>query len=172
MAHGKVYRHPAEKARRLENFLANLKFVLDRNSRRSSRSSNHAVGLNRFADLSNEEFRAKYLSRIPKSREMRRSKGGHSGVEESCEAPRSLDWRNKGAVTAVKDQGDCGRYLLHISLITSMRLELSNAGSAMIENSNTTCQQLKIHLHLLNPPAKEHITYFLRMAYTEKRCSN
>ncbi|WOL02088.1 low-temperature-induced cysteine proteinase-like [Canna indica] len=113
IVHNKVYKHPAEKVRRFENFLKNLEYVLDHNSRRSSSSSsqNHAVGLNKFADLSNEEFRAKYMSRIPKSRDMRVNKSGDIGLDwrqESCEAPRSLDWRKKGVVTAVKDQGDCG----------------------------------------------------------------
>ncbi|RRT72774.1 hypothetical protein BHM03_00022206 [Ensete ventricosum] len=111
-AHGKVYMHPAEKARRFEYFLANLQYVFDRNSRRSSSSSSHghAVGLNRFADLSNEEFRANYMSKIGRKREVGMSRGGDmEKTQESCDAPASLDWRKKGVVTAVKDQGLCGK---------------------------------------------------------------
>ncbi|XP_064968736.1 cysteine protease XCP1-like [Musa acuminata AAA Group] len=110
-AHGKVYMHPAEKARRFEYFLANLRYVFDRNSRRSSSSSSHghAVGLNRFADLSNEEFKATYMSKIGRKREVGMSRGGDmEKTRESCDAPASLDWRKKGVVTAVKDQGYCG----------------------------------------------------------------
>ncbi|KAG1335253.1 low-temperature-induced cysteine proteinase [Cocos nucifera] len=108
--HGKVYRHPAEKARRFENFLKNLEYIRERNARRGTSSpKGHAVGLNKFADLSNEEFRAMYLSRMPWSREKRVGrKDMVEEREESCEAPYSLDWRKKGVVTAVKDQGECG----------------------------------------------------------------
>ncbi|XP_074589832.1 cysteine protease XCP1-like [Curcuma longa] len=111
LVHRRVYRDPAEKAQGFENFLVNMEYVLGRNARKATHSPSHAVGLNRFADLSNEEFKAKYLSRIPRVSEMRKSRVGRDEVDSaplSCEAPRSLDWRKKGAVTAVKDQGDCG----------------------------------------------------------------
>lgn len=119
--HGKVYRHPAEKARRFENFLKNLEYVRERNAARRGTSSpaGHAVGLNKFADLSNEEFRAMYLSRMPWGREKRVGrKDMVEGREESCEAPYSLDWRKKGAVTAVKDQGECGECFSSLDTIS------------------------------------------------------
>lgn len=114
IVHHRVYRDPAEKARGFENFLVNIEYVLGWNSRKATHSPSHAVGLNRFADLSNEEFKAKYLSRIPRVREMRRGRVERGEVYSapwSCEAPTSLDWRKKGVVTAVKDQGDCGELL-------------------------------------------------------------
>ena len=30
----------------------------------------------------------------------------------SCTAPSSLDWREKRVVTAAKDQGSCGKYIV------------------------------------------------------------
>lgn len=100
--HGKVYRSATEKEKRFESFRKNLMYVMERHR---NGSVGHTVGLNKFADLSNQEFREVYLSKIKKPRKNRvRS----DGEDETCEAPQSLDWRKKGAVTGVKDQGSCG----------------------------------------------------------------
>lgn len=120
--HRKVYAHPEEKARRYGNFLRNLEFVRRRNAARAAAaaaagSPGHAVGLNVFADLSNEEFKEMYSSRalrtaIQERRSRKRLAEEVAGRAASCEAPASLDWRNRGAVTAVKDQGQCGNAML------------------------------------------------------------
>ncbi|XVE51469.1 hypothetical protein DITRI_Ditri02bG0043300 [Diplodiscus trichospermus] len=105
-----VYQHAEEAEKRYENFKRNLKYILERNAKiRESTNGGHRVGLNKFADMSNEEFRKTYLSKVKKpinkgttlSRIMRRK-------VQSCDAPSSLDWRNYGIVTGVKDQGSCG----------------------------------------------------------------
>jgi len=67
-------------------------------------------GMTKFADLSAAEFKAKYLTaRIDGLTESIRS------VNPSLVAPRpsgtppaTWDWRKENAVTAVKNQGDCG----------------------------------------------------------------
>ncbi|KAJ0977360.1 hypothetical protein J5N97_012834 [Dioscorea zingiberensis] len=104
--HGKVYQHPSERAMRFENFLKNLAYVLERNAKRELTSIGHTVGLNAFADLSNEEFRVKYLSKMKLLGKTKMVE--IEGKTEECDAPYSLDWRKKGAVTGVKDQGQCG----------------------------------------------------------------
>ncbi|KAL5096890.1 hypothetical protein RYX36_001217 [Vicia faba] len=101
--HQKFYRHPEEAALRLENFKRNLKYIIERNAMRNS-PLGHRLGLNRFADMSNEEFKNKFISKVKKPISKRRHVKG-----ETCEdAPYSFDWRKKGAVTGVKDQGNCG----------------------------------------------------------------
>ncbi|WJX26792.1 hypothetical protein P8452_15670 [Trifolium repens] len=101
--HQKFYIHPEETALRLENFKRNLKYIVERNTMRNS-PLRHRLGLNRFADMSNEEFKNKFISKVKKPISKRRLV-----KSESCEnAPNSLDWRKKGAVTGVKDQGNCG----------------------------------------------------------------
>lgn len=113
--HGKIYNHVEEAEERFLIFRNNLKYIVEKNSKRWSLSG-HVVGLNKFADLSNEEFRMKYLSKVRKP--VSKVGGGSSlnlrrrsmvSKMHSCKAPSSLDWRKYGAVTGVKDQGNCGK---------------------------------------------------------------
>jgi len=61
---------------------------------------------NQFSDLSNEEFRQKYMG-IPASGRHEQCLGG-STLPIPSDTPTSHDWREHGAVTAVRDQGGCG----------------------------------------------------------------
>ncbi|CAK9148129.1 unnamed protein product [Ilex paraguariensis] len=111
--HGKVYKDTEEEEKRLENFKNSLKYVIENNTKRRS-GSGHVVGLNRFADMSNEEFKEVYISKVKdpyskkKMGQRKSMKGRSRSAMASCEAPSSLDWRKYGAVTGVKDQGSCG----------------------------------------------------------------
>ncbi|PIA51392.1 hypothetical protein AQUCO_01100309v1 [Aquilegia coerulea] len=69
----------------------------------------YTLGLNKFADLSNDEFRAKY-TRSPKMFQQTRSKKLQSFMYENVTEPLPsyIDWRDNGAVTSAKDQGPCG----------------------------------------------------------------
>ncbi|KAA3674844.1 cathepsin F, partial [Paragonimus westermani] len=59
-------------------------------------------GVTRFSDLTPEEFAANFLSsRI-------NSKVKHMKLNDTEAAPNSLDWRKKGAVGPVENQGSCG----------------------------------------------------------------
>lgn len=112
--HGKVYKHAQEaETKRFDNFKNNLKYILEKNSRKSG----HKVGLNGFADMSNEEFREVYMSKIKKPLSKKEVVSERSSLERkghtaSCEAPTSLDWRKYGIVTGVKNQGGCGKLFL------------------------------------------------------------
>ncbi|XP_047309146.1 low-temperature-induced cysteine proteinase-like [Impatiens glandulifera] len=103
--HGKVYKHAKEEEKRFQIFNNNLYYIMEMNSRKGSSSrTGHKVGLNKFADLSNFEFREVYTSKVMKNRSEKKT--GH--VESFDAPPSSLDWRKLGAVTSVKDQGICG----------------------------------------------------------------
>ena len=117
--HQKLYIHPEEAVLRLENFKRNLKYIVERNAMRNSLVG-HRLGLNRFADMSNEEFKNKFISKVKKPIRKRAS-NLHVKVESCDDAPYSLDWRKKGAVTGVKDQGNCGK-LLYLELTTNIPL--------------------------------------------------
>ncbi|KAK7306535.1 hypothetical protein VNO77_44482 [Canavalia gladiata] len=106
----KFYKHPEEAMLRLENFKRNLKYIVEKNAKQNS-PNGYSLGLNRFADMSNEEFKGKFISKVKKPFSKRNSltTSGLNVKDDSCEdVPYSLDWRKKGVVTAVKDQGECG----------------------------------------------------------------
>merc|ERR1719446_1943661 len=63
------------------------------------------MGPNQFSDLSLEEFQALPIRGFVKSSERGLA---YLGEHEDGEVASSVDWRTKGAVTAVKDQGQCG----------------------------------------------------------------
>ncbi|PKA46944.1 Oryzain alpha chain [Apostasia shenzhenica] len=104
--HGKSYASEAEKLARFHVFEGNRAFVESHNAGNSS----YSLDLNAFADLSVHEFRT---SRLGLGLGLRLSDsavgGGHTVFQASdSSVPDAIDWRQKGAVTQVKDQGSCG----------------------------------------------------------------
>ncbi|KAL5559083.1 hypothetical protein UlMin_035294 [Ulmus minor] len=99
--HGKNYNALGEKEKRFEIFKDNLRYIDDHNSQNLP----YKLGLNRFADLTNEEYRSKYLG-TKASGKKKISNRYAPRVGESL--PDSVDWRKEGAVAPVKDQGGCG----------------------------------------------------------------
>jgi hypothetical protein len=108
--HGRVYEDAAEKAYRLEVFKANVAFIESFNA-----AGNHKfwLGVNQFTDLTNDEFRATRTNRgIIKQDGVARAPTatGFKYSNVSTDAlPTSVDWRTKGAVTPIKNQGQCGK---------------------------------------------------------------
>jgi C1A family cysteine protease len=68
-------------------------------------SQNFTMGVNQFTDLTPEEFKAQYVGGLKAEVG---SYGCKSFSSSASGAPSSIDWRTKGAVTSVKDQGQCG----------------------------------------------------------------
>jgi len=66
---------------------------------------NFTMGVNQFTDLTPDEFKAQYIGGL---KSMVGSYGCKSFSSDASGAPASIDWRTKGAVTSVKDQGQCG----------------------------------------------------------------
>jgi len=106
--HGKDYGGVvAEKERRFLIFQDNLRYVNAHN--RDKKKASYWLGLNKFADLSNQEFRAMYTgTKIDRNRRLKKKMERTHFRCGDIEAPDSIDWREKGAVVAVKDQGSCG----------------------------------------------------------------
>ncbi|XP_021636102.2 cysteine protease XCP1 [Hevea brasiliensis] len=100
--HVKIYRSIEEKLHRFEVFKVNLKHIDNRNRDVTT----YWLGLNEFADLTHEEFKSKYLglnTDLP-----RKGTSGGFSYRDVVDLPKSVDWRKKGAVTPVKNQGSCG----------------------------------------------------------------
>ncbi|KAK9165814.1 hypothetical protein Scep_001005 [Stephania cephalantha] len=104
--HGKAYNALGEKEMRFEVFKDNLRFVDEHNS---VGNRSYEVGLNKFADLTSEEFRRMYLGlKREQSSAILRGMSYRYAVEAGEKLPDSVDWREKGAVVPVKDQAQCG----------------------------------------------------------------
>lgn len=105
--HGKVYSAAEERAHRFLVWKDNLEYI----QRHSEKNLSYWLGLTKFADLTNEEFRRQYTgTRIDRSRRLKKGRNATGSFRyANSEAPKSIDWREKGAVTSVKDQGSCGK---------------------------------------------------------------
>lgn len=106
--HGKAYNALGEKEKRFVIFKDNLRFIDDHNSENRT----YKLGLTRFADLTNEEYRSIYLgTRTGHKKRLSKTSDRYAPrVGESL--PDSVDWRKKGVVTEIKDQGNCGEYFM------------------------------------------------------------
>jgi len=86
-------------------FKANFDFVQAHNSGNTT----WAVELNKFADLTSSEFKIIYNGYKPElRREARNPVKTLRDLRIGAYPSGSLDWVSKGAVTGVKDQGQCG----------------------------------------------------------------
>jgi len=103
MKHGKVYNGINEESVRFNNFKANVDIILAANARNLT----FTLGLNEFADMTQDEFRATHTGR--------KLEGFWSGLPrlgthdyDGALLPSSVDWTSQGVVTPVKNQGQCG----------------------------------------------------------------
>ncbi|AES89820.1 putative actinidain [Medicago truncatula] len=103
---GKSYKDAAEKEKRFQIFKNNVEFIELFNAVGNKPFN---LSINHFADLTNEEFKA--------------SLNGNKKLHDKFDilnettsfryhnvtsVPASMDWRKRGAVTPIKNQGSCG----------------------------------------------------------------
>ncbi|XP_030476319.2 vignain-like [Syzygium oleosum] len=106
-SHHTVSRSLEDKQKRFNVFKQNVMHVYWVNLQ----DKPYKLKLNKFADMTNHEFRSLYAgSKVGHHRMFRGVRCGSESFmyEEFTPVPPSVDWREKGAVTNVKDQGQCG----------------------------------------------------------------
>lgn len=96
--HNKAYSNE-ETLYRFNIFKNNLDYIQKFNAE----SRGVSLAMNQFGDLSHAEFKALYLSTPMESKIQAKTY-----VNSGNALPDAVDWRDKNAVTPVKDQGQCG----------------------------------------------------------------
>ncbi|XP_021720202.1 vignain-like [Chenopodium quinoa] len=101
-----VSRSLEDKHKRFNVFKANVKHVHEVNKM----DKPYKLKLNKFADMTTHEFVTHYAgSKISHHRMLQGKKStGSFMYEDADNVPASVDWRKKGAVTPIKNQGQCG----------------------------------------------------------------
>ncbi|XP_054909511.1 cathepsin L.1 [Poeciliopsis prolifica] len=107
---GRTYRSPSEEAQRKEIWIKNRKLVLVHNIMADQGIKSYRLGMTYFADMENEEYRRVISKGCLGSFNTSLPRRGSTFLSlfNANDLPMSVDWRNKGYVTDVKDQKECG----------------------------------------------------------------
>ena len=101
--HGKVYADKTMELRRHAIWQMNKKYVDEHNEHLASRLG-FTLGMNEYADMDGAEFSKIFNGYISG----RRSNTTKTFTATHAAVPDSVDWRTKGIVTGIKNQGQCG----------------------------------------------------------------
>ncbi|XP_052009562.1 procathepsin L-like [Xyrauchen texanus] len=106
---GKRYSSVKEEVQRKLTWLTNRKLVLVHNILADQGIKSYRLGMTYFSDMDNEEYRRVFRGCLG-SFNTSKARGGATFVQQAngIVLPDSVDWRDKGYVTNVKDQKDCG----------------------------------------------------------------
>jgi KDEL-tailed cysteine endopeptidase len=107
------YADDAEKESRFKIFKENAEFVEKINS-----VGNHSykLSLNAFSDLTTEEFVASRTGYKITNQSRSTNVNTSFRYENLSDIPMTMDWREQGAVTPVKNQGQCGKKITYLKL--------------------------------------------------------
>ncbi|KAF8731018.1 hypothetical protein HU200_016898 [Digitaria exilis] len=111
-----------DKPHRFNVFKENVRYIHEANK---LKDRPFKLALNKFADMTSEEFRLTYAgSKVRHHRALnggRRAEGSFM-YKDAVNLPQAVDWRQRGAVTGIKDQGQCVAAVEGINKIRTGRL--------------------------------------------------
>ncbi|KAL1193219.1 Germination-specific cysteine protease 1 [Cardamine amara subsp. amara] len=99
-----------EHEKRFNIFKDNLRFIDLHNE--NNKNATYKLGLTKFTDLTNDEYRSLYLGArtepVRRNAKANNVNKKYTAAVNVGELPATVDWRQKGAVNPIKDQGSCG----------------------------------------------------------------
>lgn len=104
-ANGKTYSNQVEETTRFAIFQDNLVEIEEHNALYDQGLVTYKKSINQFSDMTEDEFKS-YLTLHAKP--TLSSKKVTPYLRSNVEIPESIDWRELGYVTNVKNQGSCG----------------------------------------------------------------
>jgi cathepsin L len=105
--HGKQYDGQEDQDRR-KIYIKNSQIVLQHNKEFQQGLQSFKLEMNHFGDIAPHEFRKMMNGFKRKFNETKASIGAFFMTPSFVQIPDQLDWRQKGYVTSVKNQGQCG----------------------------------------------------------------
>lgn len=112
LEHRKNYGNEVEERFRMKIFNENRHKIAKHNQLFAQGKVSYKLGLNKYADMLHHEFKETMNGYNYTMHKLMRAQTGLVGatyIEPAhVTVPKSVDWRQHGAVTAVKDQGHCG----------------------------------------------------------------
>lgn len=104
--HNKRYADQSEENFRLKVFMENKHKIAKHNQKAANGLKGYTLAMNHFGDLLHHEF-VSIMNGFKKTWRTDSHNGSTYLSPDNVVVPKSVDWRQKGYVTPVKDQGMC-----------------------------------------------------------------